>query len=376
MHYPSWRLDVQLPCVMGILNTTPDSFSRRGPVLRRGRSAVAHALQMARDGAAILDIGGESTRPGSDPVSSERGASPRAAGVERLVAECPAPVSVDTMKAAVARRGLDAGAVMINDVSALRYDPQMVEVVAARGCPLCLMHMQGLPKTMQDDPRYDDVVDDVAAFLEERMAFAVAAGVAEDQISLDPGLGFGKTARHNLLLLKHLDRLTALGRPVVLGASRKRFLGAVLGAEPEGRVVGTVATTVLGAERGAAVFRVHDVRPNYEALRTAMAPPWRSRNDRRAGHHTASKASSSGVTAGSPGRAGRRPEARGRCTAGAGEAIGIPVTSSPARSTTAAWWMSVRDCVDGRRVPSHRATGRRDRERLWQEHVHARSSSR
>ena len=147
----------------------------------------------------------------------------------------------------------------------------MVEVVAEAGCPVCLMHMQGAPKTMQDDPHYDDVVDEVLRFLEERMAFALARGVAEDQIMLDPGIGFGKTVEHNLALLRHLDRFVALGRPVVLGTSRKRFLGAILGAEPGERIIGTVATTVVGLLAGAHVFRVHDVKPNFEALRVALA---------------------------------------------------------------------------------------------------------
>jgi dihydropteroate synthase len=268
--YPSWTLDVQLPCLMGILNTTPDSFSDGGRFVEED-VAVTGALDMAREGAAIVDIGGESTRPGSDLVPLDEELRRVMPVLERLVTSSPAPVSVDTMKAEVARRALDAGAAMINDVSAFRHDPDMAAVVAERGCPVCLMHMQGLPKTMQDDPRYDDVVGEVIAFLEERMAFAVDAGVAEEQIALDPGIGFGKTAAHNLRLLRELDRLTGLGRPVVLGASRKRFIGAVLGAGPEGRIVGTVSTTVMGLERGAAVFRVHDVSANYEALRVAQA---------------------------------------------------------------------------------------------------------
>ena len=181
------------------------------------------------------------------------------------------PISVDTVKAEVARRALAAGASIINDVSALRMDEEMVEVIADAGCPVCLMHMQGQPKTMQDDPRYENVVDDVLRFLEERMAFALERGVREEQLMVDPGIGFGKTVDHNLSLLRHLDRFVDLGRPVVLGASRKRFLGAVLGAEPADRVIGTVATTVVGLLAGAHVFRVHDVGPNFEALRVGLA---------------------------------------------------------------------------------------------------------
>jgi len=270
MEYPSWTLNVPLPCLMGILNTTPDSFSDGGRFLDQD-AAVARALQMAVEGAAIVDIGGESTRPGSDGVSLDEELSRVMPVVERLADQTVVPLSVDTTKAQVARRALDAGAAMINDISAFRNDPAMAEVVAERRCPVCLMHMRGEPRTMQEDPRYDDVVADVLAFLEQRMAFAVAEGVAEEQIVLDPGIGFGKTARHNLQLIHRLDRLSALGRPVVLGASRKRFLGAVLGTGPEDRLIGTVATTALGLERGAAVIRVHDVMPNYEALRVSLA---------------------------------------------------------------------------------------------------------
>ena len=191
--------------------------------------------------------------------------------VEALAGSVGVPISVDTMKAGVARRALAAGAAIINDVSALRFDDEMVDVVVESGCPVCLMHMKGQPKSMQDDPRYDDVVDEVLRFLEERLAFALARGVREDQIMVDPGIGFGKTVAHNLALLDGLDRFGALGRPVLLGASRKRFLGAILGNEPTGRTIGTVATTVIGYLAGAHIFRVHDVKPNFEALRVALA---------------------------------------------------------------------------------------------------------
>jgi dihydropteroate synthase len=255
---------------MGIVNVTPDSFSDGGEHADTG-SAVAHGLRLVAEGAAILDIGGESTRPGSEPVSAEQELRRVVPVVEGLAAVSAAVLSVDTTKAAVARAALDAGAVIVNDVTALRGDPAMADLVAERGCPVCLMHMLGEPRTMQDDPRYDDVVAEVSAFLEERLAVAVAAGVREEQVLLDPGIGFGKTLAHNLALLAHLDRIAAIGRPVVLGASRKRFIGALLGLEPGERAVGTVATTVLGLARGAAVLRVHDVRPNVEALRVAQA---------------------------------------------------------------------------------------------------------
>jgi dihydropteroate synthase len=189
--------------------------------------------------------------------------------IEALAGSVGVPISVDTMKAGVARRSLAAGATLINDVSALRFDDEMVSLVAESGCPVCLMHMKGQPKTMQDDPRYDDVVDEVLRFLEERMTFALARGVREEQIMVDPG--FGKTVAHNLALLDGLGRFATLGRPVLLGASRKRFLGSILGAEPADRVIGTVATTVIGYLAGAHVFRVHDVKPNFEALRVALA---------------------------------------------------------------------------------------------------------
>lgn len=268
--YPAVRLDVGLPCIMGVLNTTPDSFSDGGLYLELGE-AVEHALQMARDGATIIDIGGESTRPGSDPVALDDELRRTIPVVEQLAAAVPALISVDTTKAEVARRALDAGARLVNDVSALRFDPALTDLVAERGCPVCIMHMKGLPKTMQDDPVYHDVVDDVCAFLEERLHFAVSRGIAEDQIIVDPGIGFGKTAEHNLQLLRRLDRVAALGRPVLLGTSRKRFLGAVLGVGPRERVIGTVATTTMGVLLGAAILRVHDVRPNFEALRVTQA---------------------------------------------------------------------------------------------------------
>ncbi len=261
-------LPVELPCVMGIVNVTPDSFSDGGLYADPAR-AVEQGLRLVGEGAAIVDVGGESTRPGSLPVPVDEELERVLPVVEGLAPHAPL-LSIDTTKAEVARLALDAGAGLVNDVTALRGDPAMAGLVAERRCPICLMHMLGEPRTMQDDPRYDDVVAEVTAFLEERLEAAVAAGIREEQVLLDPGIGFGKTLEHNLLLLRHLDRIAALGRPVVLGASRKRFLGAL--GLPEGeRVSGTVATTVLGLTRGAVVFRVHDVRPNVEALTVARA---------------------------------------------------------------------------------------------------------
>jgi dihydropteroate synthase len=255
---------------MGVVNVTPDSFSDGGRYLEPGQ-ALSQGVELVREGASIVDVGGESTRPGSDPVSATEELRRVLPVVQALAGTVGVPVSIDTTKAEVARSCLAAGAQIVNDVTALRGDPEMVEVLADTGCPVCLMHMLGQPKTMQDDPHYDDVVDDVLRFLEERLAFAVSHGVREEQVLIDPGIGFGKTIEHNLTLLRHLDRFVGLGRPVVLGASRKRFLGAILGAEPGGRVVGTIATTVIGLLAGAHVFRVHDVRPNFEALRVGLA---------------------------------------------------------------------------------------------------------
>jgi dihydropteroate synthase len=255
---------------MGVVNVTPDSFSDGGHFFAAD-DALEQGLALVREGAALVDIGGESTRPGADPVSEDEELRRVLPVVEALAGRVGVPISVDTMKAEVARRALASGAALINDVSALRHDPGMAAVIAEAGCPVCLMHMYGEPKTMQDDPRYDDVVDEVLRFLEERMAFALARGLREDQLMVDPGIGFGKTVDHNLALLRDLRRFTTLGRPVVLGTSRKRFLGAILGAEPMARTIGTVTTTVVGLLAGAHVFRVHDVKPNFEALRVGLA---------------------------------------------------------------------------------------------------------
>lgn len=267
---PTFSLDLPFPAVMGVVNVTPDSFSDGGRFLAAD-AALEHALALVREGASVVDIGGESTRPGSETVPVDEELRRVVPVVEALAGAVGVPISVDTMKAEVARRVLEAGAAIINDVSALRFDEEMVEVIAESGCPVCLMHMKGMPKSMQDDPRYDDVVDEVLRFLEERMTYALARGVREEQLFVDPGVGFGKTVAHNLSLLDNLSRFAALGRPVLLGTSRKRFLGAILGVEPVERSIGTVATTVIGYLAGAHIFRVHDVKPNFEALRVALA---------------------------------------------------------------------------------------------------------
>jgi dihydropteroate synthase len=310
--------------LMGVVNVTPDSFSDGGLFLDPG-AAVAHGLQLVEEGAEILDVGGESTRPGAEPVAAEEELRRVLPVVEGLVAaggvshfarptaaDRPAAagpptvaarptISIDTAKASVARAALAAGAALVNDVTALRGDPEMAAVVAHSGAECCLMHMLGEPRTMQLQPRYDDVVDEVKAFLEQRLAYAVAEGIAEERVLLDPGIGFGKTIEHNLQLLRRLRELTELGRPLVVGTSRKSFLGRLLagGAAPTGaaggeqtppaqrqtngraevepsvdvaeRLPGTLATCVLAYERGASVLRVHDVAPVCAALTVAAA---------------------------------------------------------------------------------------------------------
>ena len=255
---------------MGVVNVTPDSFSDGG-AFADASEAVAHGEALARDGAALLDVGGESTRPRAAAVPVEEELRRVLPVVEGLRA-AGAAVSVDTSKEEVARAALAAGAEYVNDVTAFRAAPGMAALVAESGARCCLMHMRGDPRTMQDDPRYDDVVADVASFLEERLAFAVAAGVPEDRVELDPGLGFGKTLEHNLELLRRLGEIAALGRPVVIGTSRKSFLGRLAGGRPpEERLPGTLATCVQALERGATVFRVHDVAPVRDALSVAAA---------------------------------------------------------------------------------------------------------
>jgi len=256
---------------MGVLNVTPDSFSDGGRYLDAA-AAVAHGRELEAEGAHILDVGGESTRPYAEPVSADEERARVVPAIEGLVAAgIRAQISVDTSKLAVAEAAVAAGATYVNDVTALRADPEMAAFVADRGLDCCLMHMRGEPRTMQRDPVYDDVVAEVKAFLEDRLAAAVAAGVAEQRIQLDPGIGFGKTLEHNLELLRRLDELVALGRPIVVGTSRKSFLGRITGRDVGERLPGTIATSVLALERGASVFRVHDVAPVADALAVAAA---------------------------------------------------------------------------------------------------------
>src|SRR3954451_3884689 len=257
------------PSVMGVVNVTPDSFSDGG-VNFAAKDAVASARRMIDEGAAIVDIGGESTRPGSEGVSA--GEELRRV-VPVLEALHGAPISIDTAKAEVAGRALGLGAELVNDVTARGGDSGLAEVVARSGAYLCLMHMQGEPRTMQRDPRYDDVASEVAAFLEERLRFAVAEGIDESRIALDPGIGFGKTVEQNFELVRRLDVLTTLGRPVLIGFSRKSSLARIAGdpTAKTGSVAASVAAAVAAYERGATILRAHDVREHVEALKVAAA---------------------------------------------------------------------------------------------------------
>jgi dihydropteroate synthase len=299
--------------LMGVVNVTPDSFSDGGLFLDPG-AAIAHGLELAEEGAGILDVGGESTRPGAEPVAAEeelRRVLPVVEGLAEALLIGPSDldrptISIDTAKASVARAALEAGATLVNDVTALRGDPELAAVVAHSGAECCLMHMLGEPRTMQrgaggvGGPQYKDVVDDVKAFLEQRLTFAVGEGIPEERVLLDPGIGFGKTLEHNLQLLRRLRELSALGRPLVVGTSRKSFLGRIIGDAASVRVAtaqtgvglrssvgrsataagpaaiaerlpGTIATCVLAYERGASVLRVHDVAPVRAALAVAAA---------------------------------------------------------------------------------------------------------
>ena len=258
------------PSVMGVVNVTPDSFSDGGVHLDAD-VAAAGARRMLDEGAAIVDVGGESTRPGSAGVTVDEELRRVVPVLELLNGEIP--VSIDTAKAEVARRAFELGAIMVNDVTAFRAEPELAEVAAANNAYVCLMHMQGEPRTMQVDPRYDDVASEVASFLEERLAFAVSRGVPEERICLDPGIGFGKTVEHNLELLRRLDVLLALGRPLLVGFSRKSSLGKIAGdrAATVGPLGASVAAAVAAYERGATILRVHDVQEHVDALAVARA---------------------------------------------------------------------------------------------------------
>jgi dihydropteroate synthase len=273
---------------MGVVNVTPDSFSDGGLFLDP-EAAIAHGRELAAQGADILDVGGESTRPGAEAVSAEEERAriePVVAGLARERGAA-APVSIDTSKTPVAVAALDAGAEIVNDVTAFRGDPELAGLCADRGCGVILMHMLGSPRTMQDNPTYDDVVDDVKAFLAERVEAAVAAGVDEERIWVDPGIGFGKTLEHNLELLRRLDELHELGRPIVVGTSRKSFIGKLTGREVDDRLGGTIASNVLAIIGGADVVRGHDALELRQAIDVAEAIV--GRRDWRTGSATAAR---------------------------------------------------------------------------------------
>jgi dihydropteroate synthase len=257
---------VRSPLIMGVVNVTPDSFSDGGEFLDP-RRAIEHAAQLVREGADVLDVGGESTRPGAGGVDAEE-ESRRVLPVLDGLVGVGVPISIDTSKAEVAAAALDAGAGWVNDVTALRGDPDLASLCAERRCEVVLMHMLGTPRTMQEDPRYDDVVEDVRAFLGSRIEAAISAGVEEQRIWIDPGIGFGKTVEHNLDLLRRLGELRELGRPILVGTSRKSFIGKITGRGVDGRLGGTIASNVLAVANGADGVRVHDVAEIRDALRT------------------------------------------------------------------------------------------------------------
>ena len=257
--------------VVGIVNVTPDSFSDGGRYMEPN-AAVARALELEREGAAYIDVGGESTRPGAEPVSAAEELRRVMPVIEGLRASgLRAAISIDTSKVAVARAAIAAGASLVNDVTAFRAEPELASLVAELEVDCCLMHMRGDPRTMQREVHYDDVVAEVLEFLEQRVGHALAAGIARERITIDPGIGFGKSVEHNLELLSRLEEITALGLPVLIGTSRKSFLGVVTGKPSDDRLPGTIATCVMAFERGASMFRVHDVGPVADALAVAAA---------------------------------------------------------------------------------------------------------
>jgi len=256
---------VSRPFILGIVNVTPDSFSDGGRFLDP-RSAIEHGLRLAADGADGIDVGGESTRPGAAPVSAEEEMARVLPVIEALARELSIPISIDTSKACVARRALDAGASMVNDVTALRADPEMASVLRDRPARVVLMHMKGTPADMQRAPWYDDTVAEILLFLRERVAVAVEAGIERDRIIVDPGIGFGKRVSDNLRIIRDLDRFRVLGLPVMVGASKKSFIGKVLGRPVGERSAGNAAVELAAAKRGAAYLRVHDVRATRDLL--------------------------------------------------------------------------------------------------------------
>jgi dihydropteroate synthase len=271
LQWPTGKLDFSPGClVMGILNVTPDSFSDGGRFLDPV-TAVAYGLQMVAQGAATIDVGGESTRPGSQPVSPDEQIRRVVPVIGALRKQTDVPISIDTHDVTVAQAALEAGASIVNDITALA-DARMAELAASAQVPVILMHIQGTPATMQKEPRYDDVVGEVLAFLLDRARYAESFGIPHERIFLDPGIGFGKTLQHNLQLLKHIDRFVVTGYRILVGTSRKRFIGALTGKEnPADRLFGTAASVALCAAAGVAIVRVHDVAPMVDVVRVAQA---------------------------------------------------------------------------------------------------------
>jgi dihydropteroate synthase len=264
-----YQLDLSSPCIMGIVNVTPDSFSDGGRY-DTVEKAVAHGLELVSEGAGILDIGGESTRPGAAPVSLEDELERVLPVIEQLSRTAGVPLSIDTYKPEVMRAAIAAGADIVNDVRALQ-EPGALEIVAASDAGVCLMHMQGRPQTMQIDPQYEDVVHEVNAFLAQRLAVAEAAGIVRERVVLDPGFGFGKKTEHNLQLLRQLDTTLALGRPLLIGLSRKSVLGQITGGDVDVRLHASLAASVISVMKGARIVRVHDVKATADALKVAAA---------------------------------------------------------------------------------------------------------
>lgn len=264
-----YQLDLSSPCIMGIVNVTPDSFSDGGRY-DTVEKAVAHGLELVSEGAGILDIGGESTRPGAAPVSLEDELERVLPVIEQLSRTAGVPLSIDTYKPEVMRAAIAAGADIVNDVRALQ-EPGALEIVAASDAGVCLMHMQGRPQTMQIDPQYEDVVHEVNAFLAQRLAVAEAAGIVRERVVLDPGFCFGKKTEHNLQLLRQLDTTLALGRPLLIGLSRKSVLGQITGGDVDVRLHASLAASVISVMKGARIVRVHDVKATADALKVAAA---------------------------------------------------------------------------------------------------------
>ena len=265
----TFRLDLTSPCVMGIVNVTPDSFSDGGQFAATNL-AIEHALKLVEEGAAILDIGGESTRPNATPVGLQEELDRAIPVIEALVSQVNIPISIDTYKPQVMQAAIAAGASIVNDVRALQEEGAL-QVVSKSSAGVCLMHMQGIPANMQDNPQYDNVVNDVIAFLQERLQASIHAGIAKNRILLDPGFGFGKTRAHNIALIQQLESFAAIGQPLLVGLSRKSVLGQMTGNDVDARLYASIAASVIAAMKGAKILRVHDVKATVEALKVVSA---------------------------------------------------------------------------------------------------------